>query len=166
VIIATAPMAEWPATADVVVVPWTRNERAATAGLKTISYADNVVALQYAHEHGAAEAILANTRGELCEGTGSNVFVGIAGELVTPPADSGCLLGITRDLLVEWLGDVAERALPIEVLAEAEEAFLSSSTRDVQPIRVVDGKLLPAAPGPLTKRAAAVFAQRSKEMDP
>jgi branched-chain amino acid aminotransferase len=166
VIIATAPMSEWPATADVVVVPWVRNERAATAGLKTISYADNVVALQYAHEHGAGEAIFANTRGELCEGTGSNVFVGIGGELVTPPADSGCLLGITRDLIVEWLGDVAERALPIGVLAEADEAFLSSSTRDVQPIRVVDGKVLPAAPGPLTKRAAETFAERSKEMDP
>src|SRR6185312_15506122 len=67
VIIATAPLADWPATADVVVVPWTRNERAATAGLKTTSYADNVVALHYAHERGASEAIFGNTRGELCE---------------------------------------------------------------------------------------------------
>jgi branched-chain amino acid aminotransferase len=166
VIIATAPLSDWPATADVVVVPWTRNERAATAGLKTTSYADNVVALHYAHERGAAEAIFANTRGELCEGTGSNIFVGIAGELITPPLDSGCLSGITRDLIVEWVGDVAERALPIEALADADEAFLASTTRDVQPIRAVDGKLLPAAPGPLTSRAAEVFAQRSAEVDP
>jgi branched-chain amino acid aminotransferase len=166
VIIATAPHAEWPPTADVVVVPWTRNERAATAGLKTTSYADNVVALHYAHEHGAAEAVFANTRGELCEGTGSNVFVGIGGELITPPLDSGCLGGITRDLIREWLGDVVERALPITALAEADEAFLASSTRDVQPIRTVDGRTLPAAPGPLTSRAAEVFAARSAETNP
>ena len=62
-----------------VVVPWTRNERAATAGLKTTSYADNVVALAYAKARGASEAIFGNTRGELCEGTGSNVFVVIDG---------------------------------------------------------------------------------------
>ncbi|HVY09392.1 MAG TPA: aminotransferase class IV [Mycobacteriales bacterium] len=166
VIVATAPLAEWPPTADVVTVPWTRNERAATAGLKTTSYADNVVALDYAHQRGAAEAIFANTRGELCEGTGSNVFVGVRGELITPPVSSGCLAGITRDLIVEWLGDVSERPLPLAALAEADEAFLASSTRDVQPIRAVDGKPLPAVPGPLTLRAAEVFAQRSAEPDP
>jgi branched-chain amino acid aminotransferase len=166
VMIATAPLSDWPKTADVVIVPWTRNERAATAGLKTISYADNVVALQYAHERQAAEAIFANTRGELCEGTGSNVFLALDGELITPPLDSGCLGGITRDLIIEWLGDVAERAVPVAALANADEAFLASSTRDVQPIRMVDGEPLPAAPGPLTARAAAVFAERGTEVDP
>jgi branched-chain amino acid aminotransferase len=166
VIIATAPLSSWPPTGDVVTVPWTRNERAATAGLKTTSYADNVIALRYAQEHDAAEAIFANTRGELCEGTGSNVFVGIGGVLVTPPLDSGCLAGITRELLVEWLGDVVERPEPLEALADADEAFLASSTRDVQPIRAVNGRVLPSAPGPLTERAAEVFADRSRDLDP
>jgi branched-chain amino acid aminotransferase len=166
IIVSTSPMSAWPDTADVALVPWTRNERAATAGMKTTSYADNVIALRYAHEHGAAEAILANTRGELCEGTGSNVFVGIGGELITPPLDSGCLAGITRELIVEWLGDVVERPVSIDALAGADEAFLASSTRDVQPIRAVDGRLLPAAPGPLTKRAMDVFAERATEIDP
>jgi branched-chain amino acid aminotransferase len=166
VIVATAPLKTWPATADVVVVPWTRNERAATAGLKTTSYADNVVALAYAHQHDAGEAIFANTKGELCEGTGSNVFVGINGRLVTPPLDSGCLAGITRELIIEWLGDVAEEPLPIDALATADEAFLASSTRDVQAIRAVEGKPLSAAPGPLTRHASDVFAQRSQEADP
>src|SRR5581483_9151500 len=145
---------------------WTRNERAATAGLKTTSYADNVVALRYAHERNAAEAILANSVGELCEGTGSNVFVGIRGELVTPSLSSGCLAGITRELLIEWLSDVQERSLPIGALEEADEAFLASSTRDVQPIRAVDGVALSAAPGPMTRRAMTTFAQRSAETDP
>jgi branched-chain amino acid aminotransferase len=166
VIVSTSPLSDWPATADVAIVPWTRNEHAATAGLKTTSYADNVIALRYAHERDASEAIVANTSGELCEGTGSNVFVGIGGELITPPASSGCLLGITRDLVVEWLGDVVERPVPITALADADEAFLTSSTRDVQAIRAVDGRLLPAAPGPLTRRAIEVFAQRSAEVDP
>ncbi|HWB65727.1 MAG TPA: aminotransferase class IV [Mycobacteriales bacterium] len=166
-VIATAPLTDWPPTTDVVTVPWTRNERAATAGMKTTSYADNVVALRHAHDRGAAEAIFANTRGELCEGTGTNVFVGVAGRLLTPPLDSGCLAGVTRALLVEWLGDVGEERMPLSALADAEEAFLASSTRDVQPIRAVDGRQLPACPGPLTRRAAEVFASRSQaEADP
>jgi branched-chain amino acid aminotransferase len=166
VMVATGPMSAWPPTADVAVVPWTRNERAATAGLKTTSYADNVIALQYAHDHGAAEAIFANTAGELCEGTGSNVFLGIDGELVTPPLASGCLAGITRELVIEWLGDVVERPLPLAALARADEAFLTSSTRDVQAIRAVEAAALGSAPGPLTARAIEVFADRSKEVDP
>ena len=56
-------------------MPWVRNERGAIAGLKTISYAENVRALAYAHERGAGEAMFANTRDELCEATGSNVFL-------------------------------------------------------------------------------------------
>ncbi|HEX3907275.1 MAG TPA: aminotransferase class IV [Mycobacteriales bacterium] len=165
-LVASVPWHGWDATAAVAVVPWTRNEHSATAGIKTTSYAENVVALARAVELGASEAIFANTRGELCEGTGSNVFVGIGGRIVTPPLDSGCLPGITRELIVEWLGDVDERALPVSALAEADEAFLASSTRDVQPIRTVDGGPLPSAPGPLTTRAIEVFATRSKEIDP
>jgi branched-chain amino acid aminotransferase len=164
--VATAPLTRWPATADVVIVPWTRNERSAIAGLKTTSYADNVIALRYAHDHDAAEAIFANSVGDLCEGTGSNVFVGVGGVLVTPPLSSGCLAGITRELVIEWLGDVAEKPLPIDALAGADEAFLASSTRDVQPIRLVDGTPLPAAPGPLTLRAQRVWAERATEVDP
>ena len=61
------------------IAPWTRNEHGATAGLKTISYAANVRALAYAEERGADEAIFANTQGNLCEATGSNVFVVVDG---------------------------------------------------------------------------------------
>jgi branched-chain amino acid aminotransferase len=165
--VASAPLTTWPATAAVAIVPWARNEWSAVAGLKTISYAENVVALARAHSVGAAEAIFANTRGELCEGTGSNVFLGVDGRLVTPPLTSGCLAGITRELLLEWLGDVEERPLPIRDLAEADEAFLASSTRDVQAIATVDGSELAAAPGPLTQRALAVWAERAAEsMEP
>ena len=162
VMVATGALHDWPPTTDVAIVPWVRNERAATAGLKTTSYADNVVALAWAKQHGAAEAIFANTRGDLCEGTGSNVFVEYDGRLVTPPLGSGCLAGITRELLLEWLpGEIDERPLPLGALAEGREAFITSSTRGVMPIRAVDGVPLPDAPGPLTKRAAEVFFERA-----
>jgi branched-chain amino acid aminotransferase len=151
----------------VVAVPWVRNERAATAGLKTTSYADNVVALLYAHERGAGEAVFGNSRDRLCEGTGSNVFVVLDGELLTPPLSSGCLAGITRELVLEWLPEATEEDLPMSALGEADEAFLTSSTRDVQPIRAVDGRALPAAPGRVTAHVAAVFAKRAgSDWDP
>ena len=98
-------------TADVVIAPWTRNERGATAGLKTISYAANVRALAYAEVRGASEAIFANTQGNLCEATGSNVFLVHEGTLVTPPPTAGCLLGVTRGLLLELCGTCEEREI-------------------------------------------------------
>jgi branched-chain amino acid aminotransferase len=167
VLIATGALSPWPPTTDVAIVPWTRNERSATAGLKTTSYADNVVALRYAHDRGAAEAIFANTRGEVCEGTGSNVFYEHEGELVTPPLSSGCLAGVTRELLIEWLAEagvpVREVALPVDTLRTAQEAFVTSTTRNVMPVAHVDGNPLPDAPGPLTRQAASVFERRAAE---
>ncbi len=166
VIVAVAPLEPLGSTATVAVVPWTRNQRSAVAGLKTTSYAENVVALAYARERGASEAIFANTGGALCEGTGSNVVVGIDGRLVTPPLSSGCLAGVTRALVLERC-DVAEVELPLAALAQADEAFLTSTTREVQPITAVDRRPLGAAPGPLTSTAMAVFADLvASDLDP
>jgi branched-chain amino acid aminotransferase len=169
VVVAGGALAAWPPTADVVVVPWTRNERSAVAGLKTTSYAENVVALARAHEHGASEALLANTRDELCEGTGSNVVVVLDGATVTPPLDSGCLAGITRELLLEWArGEgvaIEERAIGMAELARAQEVLLTSSTRHVQPAhRVADRGL---EPGPVGAQLAALFGRHAAEdVDP
>ncbi|MFQ6170670.1 aminotransferase class IV [Oryzobacter sp. R7] len=154
----------------VVTVPWVRNERAATAGLKTTSYADNVIALARAKEHGAVEAIFANTRGELCEATGSNVFVVLDGVVRTPPLDSGCLAGITRELVLEWCAheglEVVEQALPLDVLASAEEVFLTSSIKDVFAVSAVDGRAL-TAPGPVTARVREIWDRHAeKGLDP
>jgi branched-chain amino acid aminotransferase len=167
VVVAGGALAAWPPTADVVVVPWTRNERSAVAGLKTTSYGENVVALAHARAHDASEAIFANTRGDLCEGTGSNVFVAIGGRLVTPPLTSGCLAGVTRALVLE-LVDAVEEDLAVGALADADEAFLTSTTREVQPIRAVDGRVLRSpAPGPLTAATAAAFKDLvSRDLDP
>lgn len=166
VVIAASPLAPWPPTAAVAVCPWPRNERSAIAGLKTVSYAENVVALAWAKERGAGEAIFANTVGNLCEGTGSNVFLVLGGRLLTPPCSSGALAGVTRDLVLALTG-AAEEDVPVERLADAEEAFLTSSTREIQPIASVDGRALPAAPGPVTTAAAAAFrALVTSDLDP
>lgn len=169
-VITAGPTPRPAPTVAVATVPWTRNERSAVAGLKTTSYAENVVALAHAKAAGAGEAIFGNTRGELCEGTGTNVFVVTAGVVRTPPLDSGCLAGITRELTIEWARqagiEVSEEARPLSVLTEAEEVFLTGTTRDVHAVSRVDGRELDA-PGPITARVAEVFAGRAAEgMDP
>lgn len=166
-IVAAGPLAPAAADVDVVTVPWRRNEHGAVAGLKTTSYAENVVALAEARRRGAGEAILANTAGQLCEGTGTNVFLVYDGAPMTPTLASGCLAGVTRQLVLEAVPDIVELDVPLERLAMADEAFLTSSTRDVQAIRAVDGVVLPACPGPWTQRAAAAFAALAAEdLDP
>jgi branched-chain amino acid aminotransferase len=169
-IVTAVPHARPKPHGAVITVPWVRNERAATAGLKTTSYAENVIALASAKEHGAVEALFANTRGELCEATGSNVFVVVDGVVSTPPLSSGCLAGITRELVMEWCAHeglaVVEETLPLDVLTRADEVFLTSSIKDVFPVSAVDGRSLPA-PGPLTERVAEVWARHAeKGMDP
>ncbi len=77
----------------------------------------------------------------------------IDGRLVTPPLSSGCLAGVTRDLVIEWCGAV-EQDLTADDLAGAAEVFVTSSTRDVHPVHDLDGRVL-AAPGPITAAAMA-----------
>ena len=138
-------------------VPWPRNERGALAGLKTTSYAENVVALADAQARGASEAIFANLAGHLCEGTGSNVFYVVDGELRTPTLASGCLAGVTRALVLEWYGG-REVDEPIEVVERASEVFLVSTTRDVQAVSRWDDRELPA-PGPVTAEVRDAVAE-------
>ncbi len=161
VVVVAAPMQHREGPAHLVTVPWPRNERGAVAGLKTTSYAENVVALAYAAEHGAGEALFTNVAGNVCEGTGSNVFYVVGGELRTPTLESGCLAGITRALLLEWC-DVVEVDEPAEVLATADEVFLASTTRDVQPVATLDGRDL-GEPGPVTLAAAKRWAEKQAE---
>ncbi|MFD9498403.1 aminotransferase class IV [Streptomyces sp. NPDC060035] len=165
-IVALGETARRPDSTAVITVPWTRNERSAVTGLKTTSYAENVVALARAHEQGASEALFANTVGQLCEGTGSNVFVVLDGHIHTPPVTSGCLAGITRALAVEWTG-AQETDLPLDILEQAEEVFLTSTLRDIQAVHRVDGRELPGAPGPVTAKAMRIFDERAgDDLDP
>lgn len=156
-VVALGELGEGHAAADVVTVPWTRNEHGALAGLKTISYAENARALAFAEAAGGDEAVFGNTAGALCEGTGSNVFVVLDGRLLTPPVSSGCLAGVTRDLLLEaGVGEEGDVAMTDFSAERLDEAFLVSTIRGVQPIGTIDGVATRAAPGEGT--AAAIVA--------
>ena len=160
----------------VIRVPWVRNERSSVVGLKTTSYAENVVAVSEAYRRGADEAVLANTVGELCEGTASNVFVERDGVLVTPPLTSGCLAGITRELLLEWsaaaglpVREAAPGELRYEVLDEVADGsahlMLTGSIRNVSPVVGLDGLDIDA--GPLSLEAQQLFQARlADDLDP
>lgn len=161
VVIACGALKPWPETDALITVPWPRNERGALAGVKTISYAENVRALAFAKQKGGGEALFANTRGEVCEGTGSNIFFVTKGTVITPPLSSGCLAGVSRGLVIELCQrhgiDVNERAIPMGDIGVFEEIFLTSTTREVQAVARVDDLTPPAVPGPVTNRLRVLF---------
>lgn len=162
--VVSMPGKQWPESTKVHVSQWPRNERSPLAGLKTTSYAENAVALAAAGRTGASEAVMGNLAGRLCEGTGSNVFVVLDGVVVTPPLSDGCLAGVTRGLVLDWF-DVEEQSLPLEVLEQAEEVFLTSCTRDVHPVHAVDGRALDS--WPVTAGLRAQFLARcAQDPDP
>ena len=170
-LVAASPASEWSDMEDVIVVSHSRNENGALVGVKSTSYGENVVALEEARSLGAGEAIFPNTRGELCEGTGSNVFLVSEGVFLTPPLSGGCLAGVTRALVIELCGregiEVREKAVPVTLLERAEEAFLTSTTRGVHAIREVNGKILGREPGQITRRLGRAFrALAETEIDP
>ncbi len=158
-------MAPAPPSARAITVPWPRNERGPLAGVKSTSYGENVIALARAAEAGAQEAIFANLQGNLCEGTGSNVGYVLDGQVRTPTLASGCLAGVTRDLFLEWTRAV-EVDEPIEVLQEAEEVFLLSTTRDIQPVSWLDGREM-QTPGRVTQELREVWIKKEcEDIDP
>jgi len=161
VIVAAMPHVDYAPDVTVAIAPWPRSERSAVAGLKTTSYAENVVALAWARDQGAEEAIFLNLVGEVCEGTGTNLFLAVEGQLVTPPLSSGCLAGVTRAVAIEATGALEQTVSP-EELRSASEAFLTSTTREVHPIRTVDGDALGSCPGPLSTEAADAVRQLVK----
>ena len=157
-VVAIGELGEVHEVANVANVPFKRNEFGALTGLKTTSYGENALALAIAAEQGSDEAMFSNTSGMLCEATGSNVFVVLEGQLITPPLSSGCLAGITRALILE-AGIGEERDISFEAFSceHLDEAFLTSTLRGVQPISTIDGGALRSTPGPFTKHAIACY---------
>lgn len=140
------------------------NEFSHLTGVKSTSYASNMIALQRALKAGADEAVMLNTRGLLCEGATSNIFLVKEGELLTPALESGCLPGVARNTVIELCGQlgiaVQQCALTLDDLQTAEEAFLTSSLREVQPIESLDGKVFPHILSDLTESLQAAYLQR------
>jgi branched-chain amino acid aminotransferase len=165
VIIMLAPVDASPQLTSIVTAPWTRNEHGALAGVKSISYAENVRGLGYAANHDASEAIFLNTAGHVCEGTGTNIFMVFGDTVITPPLSSGPLAGVTRELIMGW-STVKQGDLTLDEAKRADEVFITSSMRDIQGVERWDDQTFSPA-HPVTRGIAAAFAERSEaDLDP
>lgn len=151
----------WPESAKVAIVKWPRSDRSPLVHLKTISYAENVLALAQAQADGADEAIFFNYSDHLCEGTGSNVIVRVRDQWLTPALECGALAGITRALAIKWCG-VEEAFITREEFVRADEVVLASSTRDLQPVSMVDGRPLTGWKSAATNALVARFSEMAK----
>jgi branched-subunit amino acid aminotransferase/4-amino-4-deoxychorismate lyase len=139
-----------PRFASLATAPFPRNELSPLAGLKAASYAENLIALHHAREHGADEALFLNTCGDVCEAATANIFAVIGGILVTPPLESGCLPGTARSRVIGLaasLGfETSERDLLPAELLRASAVFLTSAVRGVVEVSALDGRPLSGAP--------------------
>jgi len=141
-----------------------RNSLSPLSRIKSTNYLDNLMAYSEATALGADEAILLNERGFIAEGSMSNIFLVTNGLLLTPSEESGILPGITREAVLELARDLGIEAvageIPLADLTQADEAFLTSSVREVLPIASIDTKPVgQGRPGPMTKRLMAAYRQ-------
>jgi branched-chain amino acid aminotransferase len=144
------PLPPRAAVARVMTVPYAPNR--VLDGLKTLSYAGNMLAGRLAKEQGYDEALFVTPHGRVLEGPTWSFFWVAAGELLTPPLEDRILASITRDRVIAECG-ATEAVCTMDDVRGAEEAFIASSVREVMPIAAVDDIELPAAPGPVTSGA-------------
>jgi branched-chain amino acid aminotransferase len=172
VIIIARPLVESPAAiyedgVTIALVPIVRNHPdSVSPRIKSNNLLNNALAMQQAYKRGAFEALMRNHRGELCECAQSNFFLVSNGVLRTPPVEAGLLAGITRAFVLELAASLGihtrEETLYEEDLASADEAFLTSSTKEIVPVVAVDSLTIgEGVPGPLTKRLLAAFRTRT-----
>jgi len=139
----TAPRSHWGASARLGIVPNARHAESPFAGTKMTSWALNLVWYEEAHLRGQDEVVLLNERYEVSECTSANIFAVFGDKVLTPPLSSGCLPGITRELLLELVRApnvaVSEGVLTLDDLEKADSVFITSSTRDLLPVSTVEG---------------------------
>jgi branched-chain amino acid aminotransferase len=142
----TAGLKDWGAGVKLAVQEQGRHAGSRFRGVKCLSWALNLVMLEEAHARGCDEALLLNERGEVSECTSANVFIARDGQVLTPPLDSGCLPGVTREILLEIAqGEgiaMREEALRLEDLMTADEVFITSTTRNLLPVVSIEGQPL------------------------
>lgn len=152
--------------ASAVIVSIRRNPvEALNPAIKASNLLNNALATREAYAKGAFEAILLNTRGEVAEGAGSNVFIVKGGRLLTPPLSCGLLAGITRELVLEIAAATGvpseERVLSAEDLKTADELFITSTLKELAPMVTLDGAPIGSgAPGPVTKALLKAYRAR------
>ncbi len=134
-------------------------------GVKSLSYGGNMLATRLAKEQGADEALLVRPDGTVLEPPTSSIFWVADGTLRTTALEEGVLASITRDRLLKAVPGIEEGAWTLEQVKGASEAFLASTTRELQAVASIDGVALPAAPGPRTREAHDAFvAARDAEL--
>lgn len=150
---------------NVALVSVKRNvKEAVNPGIKTGNYLNNVLAKMEANRAGAQDALMLNPQGHLTECTTSNFFFVREGRVCTPSLECGILAGITRDIVIQLAREqgilVEEGQWPPEILEEAQEAFLTGTTKKVMPVSHLDGKPLgPGQPGPITQQLMRLYDQ-------
>ncbi len=137
------------------------------SGVKVTSWLNNAWVVEQAHRRGFDDALLLNERGEVAECTAANLFCVRGGDVNTPPLASGCLAGVSRQVLLEEapkIGvSITERTLTLDDINYADEVFITSTTRHVQPISHIEQRAIKQAPGPVTQKLAAFFDSYVKE---
>ena len=139
----TANVNPWGTSVRLMIKPHARHAQNEFAGAKICSWAQNLTWYEEAHQRGFDEALLLNERGEVSECTSANIFAVSGREVWTPPLTSGCLPGVTRALLLEEIRlpgvSAVEKTLLPQDLEQADQVFISSSTRDFLPVSYVEG---------------------------
>ncbi len=142
--------------------------RALNPAMKSCNLINNILAVREAQAKKAAEPLMMNERGDIAEGASANVFVVTKGTLVTPPLNDGLLPGVTRALVLELaraLGiETLEQSVRVDALLAADEAFVTSTLKEVMPIATVDGRAIGSGrPGPVTRRLMEAYRKYARE---
>ena len=158
----TTGLTDWGKGVNLAVVPHGRHAESRFAGTKVLSWGANLTWYEEAHDRGFDEVVLLNERGEVSELTSANIFAVNGNVVSTPPLSSGCLPGVTRALLLEEVKvpglRIEEKTLMLEDLENADEVFITSTTRDVLPVLRVEGiRIKP--PGEVSAKLRAAFTQ-------
>ena len=160
-VIYTAPLPEYQQPVRLAIREHGRHAASALVGVKTISWLNNVWSVAEAQKDGFDEVIMLNERGEVAECTAANLYIVKGDTVLTPPLSSGCLEGVTRNILFEIVSEagavVKEHTLRLEDLYAADEVFISSTNRNVIGVGEIAGHKFPNAPGPVTLRMNEAF---------
>ncbi len=139
----TADLRQWGESARLGIVEQGRHASSPFAGTKVTSWCQNLAWYEWAHERGYDEVVLLNERREISECTSANIFAAFGNQVITPPLSSGCLPGITRELLLHAITangvSFSEQTLYLPDLEKADEVFITSSTRELMPVVFIEG---------------------------
>ena len=162
----THELVPWPVAHRLRVQPSAIFSAGHYAGAKMLSWVSHAAGLERAHAEGFDEVLLLNEKGRIAECSSANVFLVSGGRVLTPPLASGCLPGVTREILLEIAPkagiDIIEQDLTLDDLSSAQEVFISSTTREVAAVESISPNWSYQVPGPVTQGLDRVFREYVK----